>query len=61
MTDEPFGRQPKPVRVVLTGDAIDVAHYRSLIMGYIERTSYDHCVYNPTDDSFTIYPRAVND
>lgn len=59
--DEPFGRQPQPVRVVLTGDAIDIEHYRKLIMGYIDRTSYDHCVYNPAEDSFTIYPRAVND
>lgn len=61
MTDEPFGRQPQPVIVVMTGDARDVEHYRSLIMGYIDRTSYDHCVYNPAKDEFTIYPRAVND
>jgi hypothetical protein len=61
MTDKPFGRQPQPIRVVMIDDARDVAHYRQMFMGYIERNSYDTCVYNTADDSFTIYPRAVND
>lgn len=60
MTDEPFGRQPQPVRVVLTGDPIDVDHYRSKIIGYIERSSYDTCS-KSDPNTFTIYPRAVND
>ena len=54
MIDEPFGRQPKPVIVVMTGDAIDMDFYRNRFMSYIERTSYAHCLYNPIKDEFTI-------
>ncbi len=61
MTEEPFGRQPQPVKVVMTGDARDVEYYRRLIMRVIENGSYDNCVYNPSEDLFTIYPGAVNE
>lgn len=61
MTNEPFGRQPQPVKVVMTGAAVDVDYYRNRFMSYIERTSYANCVYNKAEDSFTIYPGAVND
>ncbi len=61
MSDEPFGRQPQPVTVVMTGDSRDVDYWRRVIMGHIERASYANCVYNPAKDEFTIYPGAVND
>ena len=60
MTDEPFGRQPQPVRLLFVGEQIDVDHYRSRIKYIIENGSYDSCV--STDNNIlTIYPRAVND
>jgi len=58
MSDEPFGRQPKPVKVTLQGERIDVDHYISRLI----RAADSHgemIVRNGT--SFTIYPRAVND
>jgi hypothetical protein len=64
MTDEPFGRQPKPVRVILVGEPADVTTYVTRLRGYIERSSYD--VTSILQDGgglsiFTIHPRAVND
>ncbi len=60
MTDEPFGRQPQPVRVVLVGEPIDVDHYRNRLIYIIENGSLDVCTKTDTH-IFTIYPRAVND
>ena len=63
MTDEPFGRQPKPTIVTITsGDFIDrhqmaTRLYRHLVnqIDLVERSS--------SEDSEIIrcYPRAVND
>lgn len=58
--DEPFGRQPQPVKVTFEGDPRDVDHYLRKLQGYIERTSYDLAT-RTGPSSFTISPRAVND
>jgi hypothetical protein len=57
---EPFGRQPQPVRVVLVGEPIDVEYYRTRLIYIIENGSYDICA-KTDNNTFTIYPRAVND
>lgn len=61
--DEPFGRQPKPVKVTLEGDPIDIAFWmRHLIRVAQYKGDQIHLPFMPRDkDSFTIYPRAVND
>jgi hypothetical protein len=59
MTDAPFGRQPKPVKVTLEGDQIDIEYYLYKLTNAIERNSYDSAVRH--NNTFTIYPRAVND
>lgn len=62
MSDEPFGRQPLPVKVIFEGDPKDKEHIDSYIrtcINAIERHSYDVCT--KVNNTFTIYPRAVND
>jgi hypothetical protein len=57
--NEPFGRQPKPVSITLTGDLRDVEHYMQVL-----RRAAEHSGDNTSqlsDCEFTIYPRAVND
>lgn len=65
MTDEPFGRQPKPVTITVVG-----TNDRD-ILEWIRRLKKG-CEYKGDDTSdtrhipnksaeFTIYPRAVND
>lgn len=65
MTDEPFSRQPKPVKVTFEGEEQDVRYYASRILAIIENNSYDNCVMTidkaSNTVSLTIYPRAVND
>lgn len=60
MSDEPFGRQPMPVTVIMTGNPIDVEYYRNQIISRIEGGSYDVCTV-ADHNTFTIHPRAVND
>lgn len=60
MTDEPFGRQPQPVRLEFKGEQIDIDHYMSRIVSWIKQTSYDTTTCG-SNNSLTIYPRAVND
>lgn len=55
---EPFGRQPKPVKVILAGESIDVNHYTAKLRRFIVNQGDDTIV---NRDGFTIYPRAVND
>ncbi len=59
MTDEPFGRQPQPIRVDFSGDLRDVEVYILLIKRLIERGSYDNV--ERMGNQLMIYPRAVND
>lgn len=60
MSDEPFGRQPKPVSVDLTGESIDVEYWCRELM---RRAEFKGDLVEKRRDStgFTIYPRAVND
>ena len=64
MTDEPFGRQPEPVRIKLRGSPEDVRYWlrefrlRAEFKGDVaSSTTYD----SDGHAEFTIYPRAVND
>lgn len=59
MSDEPFGRQPQPVRVDFFGDLRDVEHYMSRIKSIIEHNSYD--AVTRMGNQLIIHPRAVND
>lgn len=59
MTDNPFGRQPQPVRVEFHGNPIDVETYLSKLRRIIENGSYDTTT--TVGHILTIYPRAVND
>lgn len=59
-----FGRQPQPVEVTITGEPEDVAYWtrelasRSEFKGdEVQRKKSG----SPRINSFTIYPRAVND
>lgn len=59
MSDEPFGRQPEPVSVLLGGNPIDVEYWMRELMRRAEfkgdLTQKNH------HNEFIIYPRAVND
>lgn len=58
-SDEPFGRQPKPVTITIRGDDIDVEYWMREIM---RRAEHAGDIATKTDDGrFVIYPRAVND
>lgn len=59
MSDEPFGRQPQPVRLDATGDLRDVDRYLSKIKSFIENSSYD--VVTRMGNQIIIRPAAVND
>jgi len=56
--DEPFGRQPQPVLVAMTGDLRDVDHYMQILRMAAERTGDNT---ERMGNQFKIYPRAVND
>lgn len=58
MKDEPFGRQPKPVKVLLTGEDIDVRYW---INELAKRAEFKGDVVMREFNYFTIFPRAVND
>ena len=58
--DEPFGRQPKPVTVSVTGDdPRDVEYWVRLLGGHAGFKGDQIQRIHPS--SFIIYPRAVND
>lgn len=56
--DEPFGRQPEPVKVLFEGDSRDVAYYTQILM---KAAGFKGDMVQKTEAGFTIYPRAVND
>lgn len=58
MTDEPFGRQPQPVRVTLEGEQVDIDFYISRLARSAE---FKGDMVQRNGNTFTIYPRAVND
>lgn len=63
MSDEPFGRQPQPVTVQLSGDSRDVDYWQRELMRKAEfmgdQAQLISCGAGVT--VFKIYPRAVND
>lgn len=59
MTEEPFGRQPQPVRIDFTGDLRDVDYYMKWIAQVIENGSY--AITTRMGNQLTIHPGAVND
>jgi len=59
MTDEPFGRQLKPVLVSLRGEPQDINYWIMKLKTAAEFKG-DATMYHPPNE-FTIYPRAVND
>lgn len=64
MSDEPFGRQLRPVRVTIAlGDVIDREHWARSIKGYLNNQPCSLNHYPTTKEvvSFTIYPDANND
>ncbi len=59
MSDEPFGRQPQPVEVFVTGQPPDVEYWRREFM---RRAEFKGDLVDPRGSAgFIIYPRAVND
>lgn len=56
--NEPFGRQPQPVLVAMTGDLRDVEHYMAILRRAAE---YSGDITHRMGNQFQIYPRAVND
>lgn len=63
MTDEPFGRQPKPLKIKIEGgDQIDRDNMEWKLIRFLERAG-DTCIMY-REQSITnlhYYPRAVND
>lgn len=60
MADEPFGRQPQPVHVAITGsEQIDVNYWMNQLMQRAEFKG--DSVQKGAGNTFHIYPRAVND
>ena len=57
--NEPFGRQPEPVRVSFFGDLRDCETYIRKITSIIENGSYD--TVSRMGNQIIIHPRAVND
>jgi hypothetical protein len=59
MTNEPFGRQPKPVIVTIMGEREDVQYWMCELTRLAsfkgDNIELRH------ENIFTIYPRAVND
>lgn len=62
--DEPFGRQPKPVTVVIHGEREDTQMWLRDLMRLAEFKGdmvQVQTVRDMNTTSFKIYPRAVND
>jgi len=60
MTNEPFGRQPKPVIVTIDGEQVDVFYWLGKLGSYSEFKG-DSVIHESGKNRFHIYPRAVND
>lgn len=58
MSDEPFGRQPQPVKVTFTGEAEDID---SCIQRFLAVSDQVFWETTRIENVITIYPRAVND
>lgn len=58
--EEPFGRQPGPVRLTFEGDQRDVDYYLERLRSMVEYQSYDVCT-RPAPCMLVIHPHAVND
>lgn len=63
MTDEPFGRQPKPVDVTITGgDRVDREMWRNRISGFLR---HQPCAIlfgsSEQEEIIAISPDAIND
>jgi hypothetical protein len=63
MSDEPFGRQPKPVTVTVAGEHPDTTYWANILKARAEFKGDDTNWITSSGDSlsFRIYPRAVND
>lgn len=63
MSDEPFGRQPKPYTVlVCDGDPIDITEALRDLKRFLERAGdMTQPVILDSVSGFRVYPRAVND
>lgn len=59
MTNEPFGRQPQPVKFTMEGETIDIDYWFNLIKRMAESRGYN--TVERHRNIFTIYPGAVND
>jgi hypothetical protein len=59
-TDEPFGRQPKPVTVLFSGESQDVEFWKREL-GRRAEFKGDTVQQAQFSNGFVIYPRAVND
>jgi hypothetical protein len=57
--NEPFGRQPKRVKITFEGEQIDIDNYARMFQRKILLGTYDQC--DRCGNTLTIYPRAVND
>ena len=55
---EPFGRQPKPVMVQITGEPEDIDYWMRELA---RRAGFKGDNVEVFSNTFTIYPRAVND
>jgi hypothetical protein len=60
MSDEPFGRQPKPVAVNFYGEPQDVEYWKREL-GRRAEFKGDTVQQSKFSHGFVIYPRAVND
>lgn len=58
-TNEPFGRQPQPVKITFEGDQRDIDRYFREIYRKLSLGTYDNVERN--GNVIMIYPRAVND
>ena len=56
--NEPFGRQPQPVTVMLKGYQLDIDKMLPEFIRFAERSGG---TISRNGNTFTIYPRAVND
>lgn len=61
MSDEPFGRQPKPVTIRIEGDDSRDVEYWLRDLARRAEFKGDYVQRNVVRDGFIIYPRAVND
>jgi hypothetical protein len=63
MTDSPFGRQPRPFKLIFEGDFEDLATVMPGVRRHLERAGDATDMKLSTDGEcfIRVYPRAVND